>query len=56
MSIEQKAKEGTAATFVEYKHGERWYRTAPGFAYPVPAAHSSDAVLLAQVHTMQFLR
>ncbi|HYD82054.1 MAG TPA: hypothetical protein VEC06_19800 [Paucimonas sp.] len=57
MSIEEKAKDGaTTATFVEYKDGELWYRTAPGFEYPAPASRSEEAVLLAQAQAMQFLR
>jgi hypothetical protein len=56
MNIEDKTKDGTAVTFVEYRDGELWYRTAPGFEYPAPAARSEEAVVLAQTQAMQFLR
>jgi len=56
MSIEDKAKDGTAVTFVEYKDGELWYRTAPGYEYPDPAPRSDESAYLAQTHRMQFLR
>jgi hypothetical protein len=56
MSIAEKAKEGTQARFVEYKDGELWYRTEPGFEYPVPAKHPGEAAQLAHAQAMQFLR
>jgi len=57
MSIENnKTKDGTAVTFVEYRNGELWYRTAPGFEYPVPAARAGQAAALSQTQAMQFLR
>jgi hypothetical protein len=56
MNIEAKTKRDSAVTFVEYRNGELWYRTAPGFEYPAPAARSEEAVLLAQTQAMQFLR
>jgi hypothetical protein len=56
MSIKSKTKDGSAVTFVGYRNGEFWYRTAPGFEYPAPASHSEEAVLLAQARAMQFLR
>lgn len=57
MSIENnETKDGTAVAFVEYRNGELWYRTAPGFEYPVPASRSGHAAMLAQTQAMQFLR
>jgi hypothetical protein len=56
MSTETKTKDGTAVAFVEYRNGELWYRTAPGYEYPDPAARSAEAVLLQQAQAMQFLR
>lgn len=56
MSIEEKAKEGTQARFVDYRDGELWYRTAPGFEYPEPATHTGEAAQLAHAQAMQFLR
>lgn len=56
MSTDDKATDGTAVRFVEYREGELWYRTAPGFEYPEPASRSEEALMLAQAQQMQFLR
>lgn len=56
MSIEEMMKDGKTVTFVHYKDGELWYRTAPGFDYPVPLNNQSHAAFYAQDKAMQFIR
>lgn len=56
MSIEEMMKAGKTDAFLGYRDGELWYRTAPGFDYPVPLNTQSDAAFFAQHQAMQFTR
>lgn len=56
MSIEEMMKDGKTVTFLHYKDGEHWYRTASGFDFPEPVNHQGGAAFFAQDKAMQFLR
>ena len=56
MSIEEMMKDGKTETFLYYKDGELWYRTAAGFDYPAPIEEKGAATYLLHEKAMHFMR
>ena len=56
MSIEEMMKDGKTETFLFYKDGELWYRTAAGLDYPAPVNGQGDSSYLLQEKAMHFMR
>lgn len=56
MDIKQLYKTQEQVTFTHFVDGEFWYRTADGFAFPVPLADIGNATLLASDKATLFVR
>ncbi len=56
LNIKDMVKDNKQVTFIHFKEGELWYRTADGFEFPVPAADIGNATMLASDKALLFMR
>lgn len=55
-TLKEMVQDGQLVTFVHYREGELWYRTACGFDFPVPVSDVGSATMLASDKALLFMR